>query len=180
MPARSKVIQLPEEIRAELDARLVRTGFSGYADLEAWLAEKGYQIGKSSLHRYGEQLEAKLAAIKDSTAAAAAIAEAAPDDADLRSAAVISLVQTEIFDMMIKLREADEETNPVRRMKILSAVAGNIAKLSRASVAQKKWEVEVRDRVRAAADAAERVARRSGLSDAAVTEIRQHILGIPG
>ena len=51
MPARSAVGQLPEEIRDEINRRLVENSFSGYAQLAGWLRELGYQISKSALHR---------------------------------------------------------------------------------------------------------------------------------
>lgn len=178
MPRRSKVETLPAEIRAWLDRVLAERNFAGYELLAQELARIGHAIGKSSLGRYGQRLQRKLEAIQASTEAAAAIAAAAPDDADLRSAAVMSLVQTEVFDLLVRLREIDDETDPAKRMKIMSAVAGNIAKLSRASVNQKRWEREVREKVQAAAERVSAAARRGGLSQNAVDEIRREILGI--
>lgn len=177
-PARSKVSRLPAAVRAWLDQALAEGNFSGYAALEQLLAERGYRIGKSSLHRYGQQLEAKLAAVKASTEAARAIAEVAPDDADLRSAAAMSLVQTEIFNVMVALQEAGDEADPAERLKLMARAARPLAELSRASVNQKKWEAEVRQKVEAAAAAAEKIARKGGLSADSVDAIRKSILGI--
>lgn len=145
MPAPSKIELLPEAIRAELNRQLVKRAFSDYEALAKWLAEQGFQIGKSTVGRYGQKLERKLDAIRASTEAARSIADAAPDDADLRSAAVMSLVQTEIFDVLVNLQEAsDEDVDQVTRVKLLSHAAKNIATLSRASVNQKKWAHELR------------------------------------
>jgi leucyl aminopeptidase (aminopeptidase T) len=177
MPARSAIIQLPAMVKTELDRRLLKNGFSDYEALAAWLSEQGFEIGKSSVHRYGQGLERKLSAIKASTSAAAAIADAAPDDADLRSAAVISLIQTEVFDVLVTLQEADD-ADPAERLKLMSRAAKSIAELSRASVNQKKWQVEVRDKINAAADAVEAIAKKGGLSKAALDTIRRDILGI--
>ncbi len=181
MPAPSKIGLLPEEIRAELNRRLVKRAFADYEALAAWLAEQGFQIGKSTVHRYGQKLERKLEAIRASTEAARAIYEAAPDDADLRSAAVMSLVQTEIFDVLVNLQEAtDEDVDQVTRVKLLSHAAKNIATLSRASVNQKKWSLEVRERAVAVADEVTKAARQAGMS-AETSEIwRKKILRIPG
>jgi len=177
MAKRSKISTLPAEVRAWLDKALAEGNFSGYEQLEKLLTDKGFTIGKSSIHRYGQQLEQKLAAVKASTEAARAIAESAPDDADLRSAAVMSLVQTDLFNTMIALQEA-QLADPVDRIKLLAKAAEPIAKLSRAAVNQKKWESEVKAKIEAAADAAERIARKGGLSAASVDEIRRSILGI--
>jgi hypothetical protein len=52
------------------------------------------------------------------------IADAAPDDSDMRSAAVLSLVQTELFNALVALQEADnEDADPADRI-MLMAKAG--------------------------------------------------------
>lgn len=177
MAKRSKIAGLPADVKTWLNAALVEGNFSGYEDLEKLLTERGFTIGKSSIHRYGQQLENKLAAVRASTEAARAIAEAAPDDADLRSAAAMSLVQTEIFNVMVALQEANE-ASPEDRLKLMAKAAKPLAELSRASVNQKKWEAEVNNKVKAAADTAERIAKKGGLSASSVAEIRKSILGI--
>jgi hypothetical protein len=177
MPKRSKIATLPAEIRKYLDRTLIEGNFSGYEALEADLAQRGYSIGKSSIHRYGANLERRLAAIKASTEAAVMIMDAAPDDQDARSGAIVSLVQTELVDTIMKLQEA-VDADPVARVKLLSAAAKNIAALTRASVNLKKWQVEIRDKVKAVADAAARIGRKGGLTKDAVDSIRREILGI--
>lgn len=52
----STVYTLPPLVRQELTRRLLATGFGNYQNLEAWLAEQGYAISKSALHRFGTQL----------------------------------------------------------------------------------------------------------------------------
>lgn len=177
MPRRSSITQLPPELKAWLDQELPRRHFSGYEELAALLAEKGVDIGKSSLHRYGQGLQRRIAAIKASTEAAAAIAEAAPDDEGARSAAVISLVQTDLFNVLLDLQEA-EDLDPVTRTKLLARAARSIAQASRADIHVKRYANEVRAKVQAAAQAAEKIARKGGLTARAVNEIRSAILGI--
>lgn len=177
MARRSKIMALPVEVRRWLDASLVEGNFSRYELLELALKERGYTIGKSAIHRYGQNMERRLAAVRASTEAARQIAEAAPDDADQRSAAVISLVQTDIFNVLLLLQEA-EGADPEDRLKLMSRAAKSIAELSRASVNQKKWQVEIRAKATAAADAVVDLAKKGGLSAAALDTIRRDILGI--
>ncbi len=177
MPKRSKIATLPAEIRKYLDRTLIEGNFSGYEALEADLAARGFTIGKSSIHRYGANLERRLAAIKASTEAAVMIMDAAPDDQDARSGAIVSLVQTELFDTIVKLQEA-VDADPIARVKLLSAAAKNIATLTRASVSLKKWQVEFRDKVEAAADRVAKLGQKGGLTKDAVDSIRREILGI--
>lgn len=183
MPKRPAIEALPPAVRKWLDQALAEGNFSGYEQLEILLKERGFQIGKSSIHRYGQKLERKLAAIKASTQAAAAIAEAAPDDADLRSAAVISLVQTEVFDVLVALQEVEVESDPSERIKLLGRAAKSIAELSRASVNQKKWQTQVEAQVRAderakAAEAATTSAKAAGVSAETIAIIRRDVLGM--
>lgn len=182
MPKRPAIEGLPEEDRKWLDSQLSARNFSGYEELETLLEERGYQIGKSSIHRYGQKLERKLAAIKASTQAAAAIAEAAPDDADLRSAAVISMVQTEVFDVLVQLQEAETQSDPGMRLMLLGSAARSIAELSRASVNQKKWQISMEAKIREeerakAAEAATTAAKTGGATPELISTIRQ-ALGI--
>jgi hypothetical protein len=83
MPQRSSILQLPEDIQAELNKRLVKNGFADYQGLADWLAEKGFQISKSSIHRHGQQFEERLSAIKIATEQARAITEAVGDEEGL-------------------------------------------------------------------------------------------------
>ncbi len=180
MAARSKIVQLPEAVRQWLDSTLCDGNFSGYELIAAELKARGYGISKTAVHRYGQGLERKLAAIKASTHAASAIAAAAPDDADLRSAAVISLVQTEVFDLLVQMQEVDASEDPGERLKLLASAARSVAEMSRASIGNKKFQAEVRAKAEAVAGEVEAIAKKGGLSVAAMDQIRKGILGIAG
>ncbi len=175
----SSITALPEEVRRWLERALTERGFSGYEELEALLRDKGYTVGKSSIHRYGQKIERRMAAIKASTDAAKLITEAAGDDQDARSEAVIALVQTEMFESIIAIQEAgDGELSAEDRLGLMSKAAKNIATLTRASIVQKQYKAAVQAKATEVADKAERLASKGGLSDGAAAEIRKMILGI--
>lgn len=179
MARRNSVEQLPKPVRDWLDKSLVAGNFSGYQALEDALRERGCTVSKSAIHRYGQKIERRFAAIKASTEAARMLTEGAADDQDARSEAVIALVQTELFESIVNLQEAsDEDIDPTERIALLSSAAKNIATLSRASVNLKKFQNEVRSKVEAAAAAVDKVVKTSGLSDEAANAIRRQILGI--
>ena len=178
MARASKITQLPAGVRGWLDGALIEKNFGKYDLLAADLAKRGYSIGKSSVHRYGSKLERKLAAIKASTEAARMIAEAAPDDADERSGAVISMTQTGLFNILVDLEEAGEAEEPMQRAKLLSAVAKNVATLTRASITQKKHAIEIRGKATAAADKVARLAKKGGASAATIDAMRREVMGI--
>lgn len=179
MARRSTIDKLPEEVRRWLERALTESGFSGYAELESLMRDKGYLISKSAIHRYGQKIERRFGAIRAATEAARMLTEGAVDDQDARSEAVIALIQTELFESIVQLQEAeDEEIDPQVRVALLSKVAKNVATLSRASVNLKKFQQEVRAKAEAAASNAEKIARKGGLSAESVQALRREILGI--
>lgn len=179
MGRESSVTALPEEVRNALNQELADRNFTGYAELEDWLRGQGFEISKSAIHRYGQKIERRMAAIKASTEAAKFIVDAAGDDADARSEAVIALVQTEMFDSIIAIQEAgDDEVPPEDRLGMMSAAAKNIATLTRASLAQKEFKAKVMARAAEAAEKVAKLARKGGMSAATVDEIKRSILGI--
>ena len=70
MGRRGKVEGLPEDVRRWLERALMDSGFSGYDALKEMLAERGYVMSKSAIHRYGSKIERRFATIKASTEAA--------------------------------------------------------------------------------------------------------------
>ncbi len=171
MGERSKVVTLPPETKAELDRRLLAGGFRGYEELELWLRELGYQIGKSSIHRYGSKLEERLDQLKRSTDQAKALVAASPDDAGDMSQAVLRLMQEKIFSALMEM-EVDPDDQS------LGGLAKALAPLVRANIAQQKHATEVREKARDAADAVDKLARKGGLEPETVDAIRKQILGI--
>jgi len=151
MARRSSIDDLPEAARRWLDRALTDGNFSGYQQLEELLRVKGFAISKSSIHRYGQKIERRLAAIRASTEASRLLADASPDDKDVRSEALTALIQTELFDTIVNLQEAtDEDLDPAMRVKMLSGAARNIATLTRSSVNLKRFQAEAEERGRQA------------------------------
>lgn len=181
MARRNSVEQLPKAVRDWLDKALIDGNFSGYKALEEALRERGCAVSRSAIHRYGQKIERRFAAIKASTEAARFLTEGAADDQDARSEAVIALVQTEMFESIVNLQEANEEDiRPEDRIALLSKAAKNIATLARASVNQKRFRQEVQAKVDAAAANVEKIAQKGGLSAEVAAQLRREILGIAG
>ena len=168
MPPRSKIKQLPPDVKKWLDQALIEGNFSGYELLEEELSARGYQIGKSTIGRYGQEFESRLHALKLATEQAKAIAESAPDDAGAMNDALIRLVQQKAFDTLLKMEEGAS----------IKDVGLMVARLSNATVKQKQWQSEVREKATAAADSVEAIAKKGGLSAEALNTIRRDILGI--
>lgn len=146
MPRPSPIDDLTPEQRSAFEQELIRRNFTNYDGLVTWLQSNGFEISRSSAYRHGSKLKRKLQAVRNSTEAARLIAEAAPDDADLRSAAVISLVQSELFDVMVTLQDLDE-AEPAERVMLLKEAARSVLDMTKASVLQKKWKQDVDEKM---------------------------------
>lgn len=179
MAPRSSIEQLPEEVRRWLERALTENGFSGYVELEKLLKEKGYQISKSAIHRYGQKIERRFKAIKDSTEAARLIAEGAEDEGDKRSEALMGLLQSSLFEALVDIEDAkDEKMTPMEKFQALSFAGKNVASLIQASTKLKAYQAEVKKRAAIAAEQTEKIIVQAGLSAETVKTIKAQILGI--
>lgn len=173
MPARSKIMTLPPEIKAELDRRLISGSFADYTALAEWLQEQGIEISRSAVHRYGQAFEEKIAAIKIATEQAKAITDAVGDDAGKMGNALISLVQEKAFDVLVKMTELDPDSIDFNKLTVA------IAKLNNAAVAQKKWQTEVQKKADQAVKNIEtKAAGKRSLDAETMKIIKEEIYGI--
>lgn len=190
MGRKSTIARLDPEIKSYITAMLA-TGSQTLDELIADLrqrypaaAHSGDLPSRSAVGRYGQKLERRLSAIRASTEAAKIIQDSAGDDQDARSEALTALVQTELFEAILSLQEADDvdedgkPLDPGDRIAMLSAAAKNIATLTRSSVGLKTFQAQARSRAKAAADTVDKIAKTGGLSSEAAEQIRREILGI--
>lgn len=170
MPPRSKVASLPKAVKAWLDKALAENSFSEYETLAAELKAQGFSISKSALHRYGQDFESKLSALKLASEQARAVVDAAPDEEGSVNEALMRFVQEHLFKMLLAT-EGDKKFDPYKMAKA-------VAELGKASVAQKKWHAEWREKAEVAASRVEKIAKKGGLNKETVDEIRREILGM--
>jgi hypothetical protein len=96
----------------------------------------------------------------------------------MRSEAAMAIVQSEVFELLLQVRESESIEDPVERLGVMSESALALSRLSRARVNQSQWRLKVEAAVKEAADAVTKIARTGGLQQAQVDEIRAQILGI--
>jgi hypothetical protein len=181
MPKPGAIDQLSPEQRAVFELELIRRNFADYDGFVEWLNASGFEISRSSAYRHGAKLKRRILAVKNSTEAARMIAEAAPDDSDLRSAAVISLVQSELFDVMVSLQDLDD-AKPGERVALLKEASKSVLDMTRASTLQKEWQLKNTARIRqeARAEAAEQLTtelKNDGISAELEASIKRILLG---
>ncbi len=153
MARKSTVTRLPDDVRDFIEQQLA----AGRLTLDELISELQQRFpleaasktlpSRSAVHRYGQKLERRLAAIRASTEAAKLIAESTGDDKDARSEALTALVQTELFDAILALKEADD-ADPEERVQRLAAAARHIATLTRSSINLKEFQAKAGEAAR--------------------------------
>lgn len=167
MPARSRVAGLPEDIRKELDRRLIGSGFSSYSDLYEWLTGQGYGISRSAIHRHGREVERRIERVRIATEEAKAIEKIVEDGGE--SVTFSTLVQCQV--MLHDIATAAETGDVTAACQQARALAD----LVRAGISLR------RERRKALAEAAGRVddvARKAGLPEDVEAAIRAAIEGL--
>ena len=170
MVARSKVDLLPDDLKKSLNKRLVEAAFADYENLSDWLAEQGYAISKSSIHRYGRRYEQQIERLRVVTDTAERLVAAAPDDKSALAQATVQLAQEKLFDIFLASDEGDAS-------KLLAACSA-LAKLttSQNSLEKLRHNAKIAERA-AAAERAGEVAERRGLTPATTRALRKAIEG---
>ena len=193
MGRKSSIDRLDPEIKAYIQAMLASGSMTLdelIGDLRARYpaaATAGDLPSRSAVGRYGQKLERRLSAIRASTEAAKMIQAHAGDDKDARSEALTAMVQTELFEAILELQEADAEgdeaADPGERVALLSKAAKNIATLTRSSINLKEFQAKVEEATRKKLLAEQEanlqeVAKAQGMDEAQVDFWRRKFLGI--
>jgi hypothetical protein len=148
MPAPRKVDLLPPDVRRELDARLVQSGFSGYCALSDWLAEQGLEIGKTALHQYGQEYKHEFHDTLRRLRIAGYMAEQIDDDLENALDKTNSVrLRDKLFEEITALEELDATDDPERRAKLINMLSLSQARLSRAGVLRQKWVAEIKTKL---------------------------------
>ena len=155
MGRKSSIDRLDPEIKAYIQAMLAsgsQTLDELIADLQARYpaaATAGSLPSRSAVGRYGKKLEQRLASVRATTEAMRLVREHAGDEMDARSEALMAMVQTELFEAMMALKEADDpDTDPAERVALLSTAGKHLATLTSGSVRLKRYQAEAEERGR--------------------------------
>jgi hypothetical protein len=180
MPKRTSISQMPPTIRAWLEKTLSENGFSQFEWLAELCSEKGFTISKSAIGRHSKFLQNRLDAIHASTTAAKLIEQQSRDDGNALGGAVMTMINSQLFDIMVKLQELDEESMPDDRAELLSKMARAVADLNRAMQSQKKFAEDARakfDKLEAQATK-DQAGGKKGLDLETLKRVREQVYGI--
>ena len=153
MGRKSTIDRLDPEIKAYIQAMLASGSMTLdelIGDLQARFPAAAHTLpSRSAVGRYGQKLERRLASVRATTEAMRLVREHAGDEMDARSEALMAMVQTELFEAMMALKEADDpDTDPAKRVALLSTAGKHLATLTSGSVRLKRYQAEAEERGR--------------------------------
>jgi hypothetical protein len=165
--SRSRIeTELSQDLKEQLN-RLLLDGAT-YDEAADWCQEKGYDISRSSVGRYGKQFFEAYQNIRQFEDQSRAIMSAAEDGMPMEEA-VGKLILQRVMAALVK-----NDADVVENVKII----GEIAKLQRSHVMMAKHKIDLENRAKAVADEVKTLVKKGGLSDQTADQIRKKILGI--
>jgi hypothetical protein len=181
MPPRSIIDTLPSELRDELNARLVGSGFGDYKALADWLAEKGVEVSYVTVHRYGKKLQEQINGAYSRALQRVECAKAVRGLSDDDKAALMEanemVAMDELLDILDELKAIDD---PALRAKYVPHIIKATATLHGSARGTARWRSEFEAKVRAeerteAEKAATKAATKAGVSPEGIAAIRAAI-----
>lgn len=140
MPPKQALKNLPAKIRNQLDERLLQNGFGNYTELANWLREKGYEFSRATVARYGHDLEKSIEEMRLATQQAQQMRECLADDEAALSEMALQMIQSLLFTKMVKAGSSLESKEMV-------SIAKAITEASKSTLAVKKYQEELQERL---------------------------------
>jgi hypothetical protein len=172
----SSIDLLDEDIRVELNAALREKRLTQAEIREHFnqlLAERGHKpLSRSALSRYACHVEETGSRLREAREAAKALVGKLGETADSDLGRLLAeMVKTQVFDVLIDAD--DEDRKDLGRLKSLSIILEKVAKASRLDTDR---EMKMREQIKQeTAEAVDKAARKAGISDDALKEIRAEL-----
>ena len=147
-------------------------------EINGILETDGFEVkfSRSTVHRQAQKLKKILDEIRETQEASAYLMEAFPDEDKTTSQASLRLLNDSLFQLMMEIRQSDEEGVSVQsKAKLLKNLGDALTKATRADVTISKYRDEVKAKIEAKfAD----IAPRTGIDQETLRVIREEIYGI--
>lgn len=150
MPPRPAIELLPEDVKDELNRKLLESGFGDLVALSGWLTEQGYEISKSSVGVYSKGLKASMEKSLGRARERMAIAKALKGASDEDKAALMEANEMVAMDQIMDMFDVIGDMKIDERMAALPKLVRAIADLNRSAVGSAKWKREFEEAILAA------------------------------
>jgi hypothetical protein len=169
----SSVQRLPTEVKAWLDQELIKHGFAQYTALTKHLKQRGWELSRSAIARYGKQVKEERQRLKQTVEISRAFAEVVGDDQAAMAQGLTAILQQEIIELV---RNQQYNTDDISLPKLIQATAS----LNKTDLQLKQHVAKVRQTAlqEAAAAVESQVSTQAGLTADMAEQIKAQILGL--
>ncbi len=187
MPQKSSIETNLESEDKEALGKLVASGKWTLDGLLEWLGERGYEISRSALHRHVQKVEKVASRLRESRQVTEALVAELGDAAaqGQQGRLLVEISRSLVFDMLMKLQEPGEdgESSPALSTKDVALLGKGLAEMGRALRFDQDFETKIREQIaveerQKAASVAGKAAKKAGISEAAIKEIEETVLGL--
>jgi hypothetical protein len=172
----------PQDLR-ELNEK-IGSGKYTLDELVEWLAERGYTLSRSALHRHGIDVRRVAEKLQQSREVTAALVAELGDSAaqGKQGRLLVEMARSIVFDLLMKIQMAEGDGLPLTPMDV-AFVGKGLAELGRALRLDQDFETKIAEAAekrtkQAAVAEVDAVAREKGLSADTVNAIKSKILGV--
>ena len=180
---------VPKHIQEAFDAELVKSGFSNYIGLTAWLNEQlekeglEFRVAKSSAARYGRDFQTEFETRMKETNQLFQIAKVAKQQNEdveglLREVAILQS-NGNLLRLLNEVRNAEEDGTDIDVVVDLNCkITSALANMGRLDIQSRKYQAEIRKQVRveAAKELTEGL-KNDGISPEVEASIKRILLG---
>lgn len=132
---RSRVDELPEEVRTRLDAMLADVNYT-YQDISQALTGEGYEISRSAVGRYAMRHNSAARRLKEASEQTAALLQYIRENQDVESTELASAIMIDGLTRRIATAEEDFDELPLDK-------AGRLlVQLQRSTIYKERWRKE--------------------------------------
>jgi hypothetical protein len=179
----NKIAALPESLRLELDRNLSDGSVLSCRALSKWLEEKGFEISHAAIHKYGQNFERKLAAVRIASEQAREVCEQFKDEGEDRiQEALMRLVQSQLFQMLVAANQTSKRKTSGSAKDLvpvnLPALARSVAGLVKIDFERRRFGERTRAKIAQAAETIDAAAKSDGLSGDVVARIKGVLMAI--
>lgn len=173
----SIIDQLPAADRAWLENLIRERNFSSYREIEDLAKDRGLQVDHVQIWRHAQKIRKTIQMVEAAVDIATHLSDTLGQDAaDTLSQANIGLAQAVIYQRLQTLNDPDSEASN----KDVAAMMRATAEISKASVNQKKWAEQVREKMDAKLKTLEQEATGPApkLDAATLRRVREEVYGL--
>jgi hypothetical protein len=180
----TKINLLPAHLRAELDRRIIESGYGDYRGHSDWLKSEGHEISNVTICDHGTKIRDRIQELADAKNFAIAYGISVGEDEQAVPRMINGMVQDALFKVASRIHKTasnlpDDDDGAIwSLLKQLNMLTKSLADTSRSDVMVSKYAEEIRSKQEAALARLEGEIETSGISAEFMSRMKHEVLGL--